>query len=61
MRELYIHSKDGRNEIAVVEDGQLAEYFPAGNEENATEAICLGRVERVVPGMKAAFIQIGQE
>ncbi len=61
MRELYIRSKDGRIEIAVVEDEQLAEYFPAGKEENTTEAICLGRVERVVPGMKAAFVQLGQE
>ena len=60
MRELYIR-ETGRREIAVVEDGRLVEYLlddPAGQ---ATEAVYLGRVERVVPGMQAAFVDIGQE
>lgn len=59
MREIYIRKGEGMD-IAVMEDGRLVEYLPA-DEDASSEAIYLGRVERVVPGMKAAFIQIGQE
>ncbi len=60
MRELYIQRSDEGMDIAVVEDNRLVEYLPA-DEDASSEAIYVGRVERVVPGMKAAFIQIGQE
>ena len=60
MREIYIRKGDGLD-IAVVEDGRLVEFFPADDDTSSSEAIYLGRVERVVPGMKAAFVQIGQE
>ena len=59
MREIYIRRHEGMD-IGVVEDGRLVEYFPA-DDEASTEAIYVGKVERIVPGMKAAFIQIGQE
>ena len=59
MREIYIRKSAGMD-VAVVEDGRLVEYLPADSEASS-EAIYLGRVERVVPGMRAAFIQIGQE
>ncbi len=59
MREIYIRKGSGMD-IAVVEDGRLVEYLPADDAASA-EAIYLGRVERIMPGMKAAFIQIGQE
>ena len=60
MRELYIRSGE-RREIAVVEDGRLVEYLLDNASAQTTEAIYMGRVERVVPGMNAAFIDIGQE
>lgn len=59
MREIYIRKGEG-HDIAVVEDGRLVEYFPA-EDASASEAIILGKVERIMPGMKAAFVQIGQE
>lgn len=59
MRELYIRKRDGLD-IAVMEDGRLVEYLPA-DADASSEAVYLGRVERIMPGMKAAFIQIGQE
>lgn len=59
MREIWIRSRE-RREIAVMEDGRLVEYLPE-ERDAAAEAILLGRVERVVPGMKAAFVNIGQE
>lgn len=59
MREIYIRKTAGMD-IAVLEDGRLVEYLPA-DEDASAEAIYLGRVERVMPGMKAAFVNIGQE
>lgn len=59
MREIYIRKADGLD-VAVVEDGRLVEYFPADNDASS-EAIILGKVDRIMPGMKAAFVQIGQE
>lgn len=59
MRTIYIRKANGLD-IAVVEDGQLVEYMPA-DEDASAEAIYLGRVERIMPGMKAAFVNIGQE
>lgn len=59
MREIWIRAGEGRD-VAVLEDGHLVEYLP--DEPGASaEAIYLGRVERVMPGMKAAFVNIGQE
>lgn len=58
MREIYIQSGKPR-ELALVEDGKLCEYL-LDDEDSATEAIYTGRVERVVSGMKAAFVDIGQ-
>ena len=59
MRTIYV--KGGmQQEIAVCEDGKLVEYL-LQREDNSTEAIYLGKVERVINGMKAAFVDIGQE
>lgn len=59
MREIYVKSGEVR-EVALVEDGRLCEYL-RDDASSATEAIYAGRVERVVSGMKAAFVDIGQE
>lgn len=59
MREIYVRKSSGYD-IAIVEDGALVEYFPDDHETSA-DAVCIGRVERVMPGMKAAFVNIGQE
>ena len=59
MREIWIRTGEKR-EIAVVEDGRLVEYSPE-EEAASAEAVYLGKVTRVMPGMKAAFIEIGQE
>lgn len=58
-REIYVSAGPMR-EIAVVEDGRLVEYLREDAQSDA-ETICLGRVERIVPGMRAAFVDIGQE
>lgn len=61
MREIYI-AGDQQREIAVVEDGHLVEYLlDDASEASSAESIYLGRVERVLNGMKAAFVDIGQK
>lgn len=59
MREIYIKAGHVR-EIALLEDGKLCEYL-RDDSAASTEAIYAGRVARIVPGMKAAFVDIGQE
>ena len=45
---------------AVAEDGRLTEYIPAGREDGAGR-ILTGRVERMMPGLDAAFVDIGRK
>ena len=62
MRELYVTALSGdRRELAVAEDGCLCEYIVDETCSAAAEAVYLGRVVRVMSGMKAAFVDIGQE
>ena len=59
-REIYVQGTSPR-EIAVTEDGQLVEYLLDEPAAAGAEAVYLGRVEWLVPGMQAAFVDIGQE
>lgn len=48
--------------LAVIEDGALCEvYIQRPDTENTSGNIYLGRVENVLPGMNAAFVDIGME
>jgi ribonuclease G len=49
--------------VALVDQGRLAEFYVERQKAHAevTGNIYLGRVERVLPGMQAAFIDIGLE
>ena len=59
MREIFAGS--GTAQVtAVVEDGCLVEYFEDENDA-LTDTVILGKVSRIVPGLQAAFIDIGQE
>lgn len=57
-REIIIHRLNGQLMGALTEDGHLCEYWRQGEIELAGQ-IYKGRVERVVPGMKAAFVDLG--
>ncbi len=57
MREICLSASG--HEIALVEDGRLAEFY--FSEEDSQESVILGRVVRVLSGMQAAFVDIGQE
>jgi len=55
------HSLD-ETRIAITENGELVEYFAdIPDRERLVGSIFLGRVEKIVQGMNAAFIDIGLE
>ena len=58
-RVLYFLKKQALT-AAVVERGKLCEYI-VETEDAAAERIVLGKVVRIVPALKAAFVNIGQD
>jgi len=61
-REIFINSTMSETRIAILEDGRLVELFVELPEnERMVGDIYLGRVVNVVRGMRAAFIDIGQQ
>lgn len=62
MNDMYIDVGHTESRLAVIEDGELAEvYIERENREKITGNIYKGIVENVLPGMQAAFINIGLE
>ena len=62
MLELMIKRKETQRQIALVEDGNLIEYYEEGEEDNKNEGnIYIGIVKDIVKGMQAAFVDIGIE
>ena len=60
MKEMLVRIEDGATAVALLEHGQLAEiHLPREEEEQLLGNIYLGRVENVLPGMQAAFVDIG--
>jgi ribonuclease E len=50
-----------RAQVAIVEDGALVEHYVAREAQKSLVGnIYLGRVQNVLPGMEAAFVDIGQ-
>ncbi len=62
MNRVLVDTSVHQTRIAVVEDGRLAElYYESKREESLIGNIYAGRVETVLPGMQAAFVEIGQK
>jgi len=59
-KDIIINSTANEHRIAILEDSKLAELFveTPGRERNVGD-IYLGRVAKVMPGIRAAFIDIG--
>lgn len=58
--ELLVQKQQERTRIALLQENRLLEYYQEVCEEDRTVgAIFLGRVERVLPDVKAAFVKIG--
>lgn len=61
-KEIIINSTNEETRIAILEDSKLVELFVERPEyERMVGDIYKGKVSRVLPGMQAAFINIGQE
>ena len=59
-REVFINAIPGETRLAVTEDGKLVDLvFARAHENSILGNIYLGRIEKVIFGMNAAFIDIG--
>ncbi len=61
-KEIYINESMGETRIAIVEDSQLVEvYIERQDKHRMVGNVYRGVVENVLPGMQAAFVDIGHE
>ncbi len=61
-KELYISSSPHETKVAVLDDDQLVEvYYERDTDVGLVGGIYKGRVNRVLPGMQSAFVDIGLE
>lgn len=59
-KELVINAVGPEIRVALLEDGTIVEiYVDRSDESNVSGNIYKGRVQRVLPGMQAAFVDIG--
>jgi ribonuclease G len=62
IKEIIINSSTTQTRVAITEDGNLVDFFVDYPENRRMVGdIYLGKVARVLPGIKAAFIDIGME
>ncbi|HYP22679.1 MAG TPA: Rne/Rng family ribonuclease [Actinomycetota bacterium] len=60
-RVMLVHAKPGGMQIGVLEDEQIVEHYVAREEDRSIVGnVYLGRVQNVLPGMEASFIDIGE-
>lgn len=58
---LVINKKDDRPQVALLEDGRLVEiYFPE-DEESVAGSIFVGKIEKFVPALEAAFVKLSND
>ncbi|WP_138496232.1 Rne/Rng family ribonuclease [Paenibacillus pinistramenti] len=62
MKQMVVHYEHGSAEMALLEDGRLVEYAVERSDgKGLVGSLFKGRVANVIPGMQAAFIDIGQK
>lgn len=62
MQELVVIQKQNEKEICLLKNGELKEYYKEQEEKKRLEGnIYIGKVTDVLPGMQAAFVDIGEE
>ncbi len=60
VKEVLVDSKPEKTRIAILEDGELAElHIEYPGSTKLAGSIYRGRVDRVLPGMQCAFVDIG--
>lgn len=59
-KKIVVNVCEHETRIALLEDGTIAELFiERGNSSDIAGNVYKGKVQRVLPGMQAAFIDIG--
>jgi len=62
VKEIIINSTSSQTRVAITEDGNLTDFFVDYPENRRMVGdIYLGRIARVLPGIRAAFIDIGMK
>ena len=62
MLEILISKKQNKERIALIENGNLVEYYEEDENENRKEGnIYKGKIKDIIPGMQSAFVDIGAE
>ncbi len=60
IKEIIINSSASQNRVAITEDGNLVDFFVENSEKRKMVGnIYFGRIARVLPGIRAAFVDIG--
>lgn len=60
-RKMLVRQREQRIQIAVMEDGVLAEHFVSNTTQDSMIGnVYLGKVQNVLPSMEAAFVDIGR-
>ncbi len=60
-RQMVVRQREDRIQIAVMEDGVLAEHFVSKTQQDSLIGnVYLGKVQNVLPSMEAAFVDIGR-
>src|SRR4028118_568950 len=62
-KEMIISVNGREKKIAILDNGKVTEFYIERGEENSGVVgnIYKGRVQRVLPGMQSAFVEIGLE
>jgi len=62
LKEILINSNEFETRVALIEDGMLSEVWLERDQKHSIVGnIYKGTVEKVLPGLQAAFVNIGQE
>ncbi|MCL2465932.1 MAG: Rne/Rng family ribonuclease [Micrococcales bacterium] len=60
-RQMVVREREGRTQIAVLEDGVLVEHYVSDQAQTSMVGnVYLGRVQNVLPSMEAAFVDVGK-
>ena len=62
MKEILVYADEQNNKnIFLVEEGKITENYEENfNKEKLEGDIYLGKVQKILPGMQAAFVDIGK-
>lgn len=62
MLEIFIYKQEKQEKIALVENGNLVEYYEEDENTDRKEGnIYVGTVKDIIPGMQSAFVDIGTD